>query len=306
MNNNMVCDIEKGICGIDDGGEMELIDFNTPKEKIELYYVTDPICSHCWALEPVIGRFKEVYGDYLNFHTFMGGLLEDWNGFSDASNGINSPSDVAGHWREVGEHSRMPIDGSLWFNNPVKSSFIPSRVFKVIQQIDENLALVFLRKAREAIFAFDKNIAEDEVLIEIINTLGLDGEKIVNESMLPKSQQLLEEDFAFAAQLGVRGFPTIIMVNKENKGVKIVGARSLDYYLSGLKQVLNDDKEVKPTLEPKLSELLERNNLLFSRELEEMYGLNPTEVKRFIEENLSTSDYEVKEILGETYIEKRI
>ncbi|WP_300385109.1 DsbA family protein [Clostridium sp.] len=200
----------------------------------------------------------------------------------------------------------MPIDGSLWFNNPVKSSFIPSRVFKVIQQIDEHLALVFLRKAREAVFAFDKNIAEDEVLIEIINTLGLDGKEIVKESSLTKSQQLLEEDFAFATQLGVRGFPTIIMVNKENKAVKIVGARSFDYYLSALKQILNDNKELKPASVPKLSEFLEKSNLLFSREIEEMYGLNQTEVKGFIQENLSTSDYEVKEILGELYIEKRV
>ena len=43
----------------------------------------------------------------------MGGLLEKWGGgFADVSNGIHGPSDVAGHWREVGEHSRMPIDGS--------------------------------------------------------------------------------------------------------------------------------------------------------------------------------------------------
>ena len=59
---------------------MEFIDFNQPQKTIEVYYVTDPICSHCWALEPVLRRFIEQYGDYFNFHTVMGGLLEKWGG----------------------------------------------------------------------------------------------------------------------------------------------------------------------------------------------------------------------------------
>lgn len=28
----------------------------------------DPICSHCWAIEPVLRRFVEQYGLYFNFH----------------------------------------------------------------------------------------------------------------------------------------------------------------------------------------------------------------------------------------------
>ncbi|GAA3312557.1 hypothetical protein GCM10020331_000580 [Ectobacillus funiculus] len=136
----------------------------SPEKKITLYYVTDPICSHCWALEPVLRRFVEQYGQYFTMHTMMGGLLESWNGFADVKNGISNPSDVAAHWREVGEYSRMPIDGSLWLTNPVWSSYPPSRVFKLIQNIDSGLANSFLRSIREAVFLhLIKNIAEEEV-----------------------------------------------------------------------------------------------------------------------------------------------
>ena len=62
-------------------------------------------------------------------------------------------------------------------------------------------------------------------MIEIVNKLGLDGEAIVNEAEQPIGQQLLNEDFGLARSLGARGFPTIIMINEENKGVKIVGGR---------------------------------------------------------------------------------
>ncbi|MBP1989334.1 DsbA family protein [Paenibacillus eucommiae] len=305
MNNNkMICDLETGVCGEAGEDALETIDLNQPQKVVHVYYVTDPICSHCWALEPVLRQFEVQYGQYVKFHTVMGGLLAGWGGFADVKNGINNPADVAPHWREVGEHSRMPIDGSLWLNNPIQSSYPPSRVFKVIQQIDEQMAKSFLRRAREAVFAFNLNIGEDPVLIEIVNQIGLDGAAIVKEANLPAGQQLLDEDFALSKSLGVRGFPTIIMVNEENKGVKIVGARSLDNYVKGLQQALqNEAIQAKPI--PALAELLEKETRLFSKEIEVMYDLNQNEVASFIQAELSPDAYTLKEILGEAYIEKR-
>ncbi|MBG9455614.1 dithiol-disulfide isomerase [Lysinibacillus sphaericus] len=299
-NNNLICDLETGVCGVSEDNEMQVIDFNQKRKSIDVYYVTDPICSHCWALEPVLRRFVEQYGHYVNFHTLMGGLLEKWNGFADVSNGISSPTDVAGHWREVGEHSRMPIDGTLWFENPIQSSYPPSRVFKVIQKQDGYLAKVFLRRAREAVFLFNQNIAEKSVLIEIVNNLGLNGEKIVKEAELSIGQQLLNEDFELASKLGVRGFPTIIMLNEENKGVKIVGSRTLESYIAGLKQVLNLD-ELQPKSQPALFSLLQKEKLLFSKEIEVMYDIEQKDIHKFVENELLPTDYDAKEILGETY-----
>src|SRR5690606_41712250 len=80
MTNNLICDLETGICGIPGEEELEVVDFNQPAKTIDLYYVTDPICSHCWALEPILRRLKEEYAQYFNFHTVMGGLLEKWGG----------------------------------------------------------------------------------------------------------------------------------------------------------------------------------------------------------------------------------
>ena len=304
-NNNMICDLETGVCGEAGEEEMEVIDLNQPKKSIDVYYVTDPICSHCWAIEPVLRRFIEQYGDYFNFHTVMGGLLEKWgDGPVDPANGISGPADVAGHWREVGEHSRMPIDGTLMIDNPVQSSFPPSRVFKVIQKNhNDALAYEYLRRAREALFAFNQNIADKSVMIETVKAIGLDGEAIVNEAEQPIGQQLLNEDFGLAGSLGARGFPTIIMINQENKGVKIVGGRPFDYYVEGLKQVLNVE-DLQPKQQPSLSNLLAKEKLLFSKEIEVMYDVEQSDINNFIEKELSSGSYQAKEILGEAYFTK--
>jgi len=301
---NMMCDLQTGVCGEAGDDTVELIDLNEPEKKVKLYYVTDPICSHCWALEPVLRRFQEQYGHYFQFHTVMGGLLESWNGFADVSNGIQSPADVAGHWREVGEHSRMPIDGSLWLDNPVQSSYIPSRVYKIIQQQNVQLADTFLRRAREAVFAFNRNIGTDEVLADIVSQVGLNGADIVDQAAMPAAQSLLEEDFELSRSLGVRGFPTIIMVNSDNKGVKIVGARSLADYVKALSQVL-EVESLQVRAVPEMAALLMREKRLFSKEIEIMYDLEQQEVATFLEKSLPVDKYSLSQIVGESYVESK-
>lgn len=301
--NNLICDLETGVCGEVEEDAVEVIDLNKPQKKIDLYYVTDPICSHCWALEPSFRRFQEQYSDYFNFHTVLGGLLEKWGGGPvDPANGIYGPADVAGHWREVGEHSRMPIDGTLMIDNPVQSSYPPSRVYKVIQKHHGHTsANNFLRRAREELFAFNQNISEHQVLVNIVNELGLDGESIVNEAEQGSGQQLLNEDFDLVRRLGARGFPTIMMLNEESKGVRIVGARPTEFYVDGLKQVLGEE-DIEPNERPTLAQFLEKSKYLFSIEIEVMYDLEQADVKGFIEQELPAGSYKVDEILGELYV----
>ncbi|KXH78352.1 DsbA family protein [Sporosarcina sp. HYO08] len=304
--NPMMCDLQTGICGPagEDTSPMEFIDLTAPKKKIELYYVTDPICSHCWALEPVLRKFVSQYGQYFNMHTLMGGLLEKWDGFADVSNGISSPADVAGHWREVGEHSRMPIDGTVWYDNPIESSFIPSRVYKVIQEESPELANVFLRRAREELFAFNQNIAQDDLLITLVNQIGLNGEEIVSQSKQTEANLSLHADFQLVRKLGVRGFPTIVMVDEEQKGVRIVGARTLEDYTNALQQLLPDEL-LKPKQLPGLDQLLQQEKLLFSREIEEYYSIEKEELEIFLEKQLPKAAFQLDSILGEKYIQSK-
>src|SRR5690606_494191 len=147
------------------------------------------------------------------------------------------------------------------------------------------LADTFLRRAREAVFAFNRNIGTDEVLADIVSQVGLNGADIVDQAAMPAAQSLLEEDFELSRSLGVRGFPTIIMVNSDNKGVKIVGARSLADYVKALSQVL-EVESLQVRAVPEMAALLMREKRLFSKEIEIMYDLEQHEVATFLEKSL--------------------
>ena len=307
----MFCDLETGVCGpadTQDGTEQapKLTQLRPPAKKVDLYYFTDPICSHCWAVEPVLRRFEHEYGDHLNVRVIMGGLLPKWDGFADRANGISGPQDVAHHWREVGEVSRMPIDGSLWLHDPVTSSFPPSRVYAVIKERDEELARVFLRRAREAVFAFDRNISDPAVLTQIVDGLDhpeLSGSAVVAEADSEKGHKLLDRDISLARELGVRGFPTILLMDEDGMGTKVTGVRPLETYVDALAQVLGEGASLRKSELPPLDELLEREGRLFAKEIEMYYGVAPDSVAEYVEEHTKAEGRRAGAVLGETYWE---
>lgn len=150
-NNPLLCDVEKGIC------EMPAV--KAVSEKVEkrqvtgkpvtIIYYTDPICSSCWGIEPSLRKLKLEYGSILEIEYKMGGLLTDWSYNSGA---ISKPSDVAKHWDEVSNYYDMPIDGDVWLEDPLPSSYPPSITFKAAQLQDKEKAILFLREIREMVF----------------------------------------------------------------------------------------------------------------------------------------------------------
>src|SRR5690606_5122845 len=132
----------------------------------------------------------------------------------------------------------------------------------------------------------------------------LDGDALAKAAQSDAGQALLDEDFALAGSLGERGLPTILMVNEEKKAVKLVGARTLDDYVNALEQVVPDQAlQVQPI--PALSQLLEKERLLFSKEIEVMYSLEADQARNYIRDALPAGTYGGEEILGEYYVTKK-
>ena len=94
------------------------------------------------------------------------------------------------------------------------------------------------------------------------------------------------------------------MMNEEQQGVRIVGARTLEDYANGLQRLLPDE-----TLKPKelsgLDQLLQEEKLLFSREIEEFYSIDKSEVEAFVQKQLPQDAHTVSSILGEKYIQAK-
>ena len=125
LKDAMNCDMETGICEIPQT-------FNDSKQgiakkPIKLLYFTDPICSSCWGIEPQLRKLKQEYGEYFDIEYRMGGLLKSWSEYGGSD--VNGPEAVAEHWEEAGAYYQMPIDGSVWNEDPLQSSYPPAMAF---------------------------------------------------------------------------------------------------------------------------------------------------------------------------------
>ncbi len=227
-NNPLLCDIETGMCentDIEATGSTAKI-AKSANKKIRLVYFTDPICSACWGIEPQLRKLKLEYGEHIDIEYRMGGLLPNWD---YNSGGISKPSDVADHWDEVSIHYDMPIDGDLWLEDPLNSSYPPSIAFKAAQLQNEEKAVVFMREMREMMFLKKKNLAKWEHMATAANAVGLNVEQLKTD-FEGKAKTLFEEDLQVAKEYGVRGFPTIFVVDDSGNKEVVYGARPYAFY----------------------------------------------------------------------------
>lgn len=300
----MYCDPETGVCTImaplPEEDELVEIRLEAAAKPYLMLYVTDPICSYCWQVEPELRKFMAHYGHVLDVRFVMGGLLPSWEGFADEGNNIRKASDVGEHWREAAAQYGMPIDGTVWDKDPIESSYPASIAFKLVQQISGTSAKRFLRSVREAVMVFNENVARDEVLTTILDRNDRNGKKVVEDIKTPEARELLEQDLVLSRQIGAFSFPTVILLDQAGNGVRIPGMQTFDTYEEALSSVAGEMPEAEPL--PELKDMFDLSRNIFFKEIETMYELQPEEVEPFIRHNLSEDSYEIREILGSRYI----
>lgn len=265
-NNPLLCDPEEGICGVPGQDTTAGKKHAVQERNLKLVYFTDPICSSCWGIEPQLRKLKLEYGADIEIEYRMGGLLPDW---SYNSGGISKPSDVAHHWDEVSGHYDMPIDGDVWLEDPLASSYPPSIAFKAAQLQDQVKAVLFLRTLREMVFLEKKNIAKWEHMAAAAKAVGLDTDQL-KKDYEGKAVKLFEEDLKLAQEYGVRGFPTMFFNNADGKRETVYGSKPYPFYETAILTVA--PKTVKKEYNKDWQYLFGKYNSLTAKEFAELSG----------------------------------
>lgn len=268
--NPLLCDPETGSCELPSAGTQsgeKSLPIHGDK-LIRIIYFTDPICSSCWGIEPQLRKLKLEYGDAIKIEYRMGGLLPDWN---YNSGGISKPADVAKHWDEVSLQYAMPIDGDLWLEDPLHSSFPPSIAFKAAQLQDQDKAIAFLREIREMVFLQKKNITKWEHLEKAATNTGLDLKQF-KQDVENTAIDEFNADLQLAKKMGVRGFPTLFFTDQQGRQETVYGAKPYTAYEATINKLSPGIRKTK-----------------YSTNWEDLFRIYPTLTLREFSE-LSTED----------------
>ncbi len=267
-NNPLICDIETGMCESTNNKATDstLKTIQSTEKQVKLVYFTDPICSSCWGIEPQVRKLKLEYGDHIDIEYRMGGLLPDW---SYNGGGISKPSDVAQHWDDVSIHYDMPIDGDLWLEDPLDSSYPPSIAFKAAQLQDKEKAILFMREMREMMFLKKKNLAKWEHMATAAKAVGLDIEQLKTDYE-GRAIKLFEEDLKISRSSGVRGFPTIMFLDNDGNKEIVYGSKPYALYEAAILKL--NDSVIKSEYSKDWETLFSKYSTLTAKEFSVLSG----------------------------------
>lgn len=291
QNNPLLCDPETGICElpINQTNPADSSSVTAARKSVKLIYYTDPICSSCWGIEPQLRKLKLEYGDFIEIEYRMGGLLPDW---SYSGGGISQPSDVAHHWDEVSIYYDMPIDGDVWLEDPLHSSYPPSIAFKAAQLQDNEKAVLFLREIREMVFLQKKNITRWENLEVAAKNAGLDLVRFKNDYQENASVDF-EKDLKLGRSLGVRGFPTVFFTDTSGNKEMVYGSKPYKVFENALLKLAQH--ATKTSYDKSWRSVFSKYRTLTAREFSEL-----TETAR------GESEQQLDKLVDEGHLEKRV
>lgn len=182
---------------------------------IVLTQYTDPTCTWSWGAEPIMRRVEARYGDQLAIEFVMGGLVEDFDTFTDDVNGISEPSQVAPHWETASRQHEMPVDAGHWREAPPRSSYPACIAVKAAASLGDRLGLRYLRRLREAAATERRNPEEREVLVSLAEDIGIDVDRFADSFDGGRAATAFAANRRRTRSRGVRGFPAFRVVGGE-------------------------------------------------------------------------------------------
>jgi len=255
-------------------------------KQIQIIYFTDPICSTCWVMQPSLRKLEIEYGRYLNIEYHMGGMLPSWETYTKGK--IKEPLDAARHWEEVAVSHKMPLDGDVWIEDPLHSSYPPSIAFKAAQ-IQHNLkARSFLRKMQEMVFIEKKNIIKWDYIAQAALETGLDAARLLKDFDL-RASDLFDDDLKLARKLSITTFPTLLFTTGGEIRATLRGFQPYEKFEEIILRLIPDARKDNINTDP---------NHLFS--------LFPTLTTKEFAQLTNRSMDEALEVLQELYLNLKI
>lgn len=186
----------------------------------KLIYVHDPMCSWCWGFRPVLQQLLAALPENIKVIRMLGGLAAD----TDSPMPEEMQSSLQKTWQAIQE--RIPgteFNFDFWTNcAPRRSTYPACRGVIAARQQDEKYDEAMTYAIQTAYYLHAKNPSDDSTLIELAESIGLDHIEFEQALNSTSTQQILADEIDFNRNLGVQGFPSLVLVdNTTTRPIKV-------------------------------------------------------------------------------------
>ena len=174
-----------------------------------LFYAHDPMCSWCWAFRPAWDYVYQSLPEQIRLVRLLGGLAPD----------TNEPMPKAQQqmlqdiWRNI--EARIPgteFNFDFWSQcQPRRSTYPACRaVIAAVKQGQENHELM-TNAIQRAYYLQARNPSDAATLIALAEELHLDAGLFEHDLNSAETNEALNRQIEFCYQLGVPGFPSLVL-----------------------------------------------------------------------------------------------
>lgn len=226
-----------------------------PQESVrkDVIYVADPMCSWCWGFSPVIqaiGRQIEAYvpqpGERKPTLTpVMGGLRP----LTRQAMSDDDKAKISHHWQEVAQRSGQPFDMTFFERDGFVYDTEPAcRAVCLVRKLRPDAVMGFLERIQRAFYAQGSDITDTDILAALANeAAGLEPDLFRSQFTDVAMAYETSGDFHAARQLGVTGYPTVILQNGNQLALLTQGYQGYDALKDAIGNWLNGTLETQPT-----------------------------------------------------------
>lgn len=178
-----------------------------------LLYFADPMCSWCWGFSPVIEALREKYHKRLKIALILGGLRPG----TQEPLSAQAREEILQHWQAAQERSAQPFN----FEHALAPGFIydtepASRAVLSFAELNAPSTLAYFKRVQQAFYLESQDVSQIDVLTELTQAFEINADEFralfISESMRKKTQL----HFLRSRQLGVTGFPTLVLQQGED------------------------------------------------------------------------------------------
>ena len=185
-----------------------------------LYYVHDPMCSWCWGFKPIWTEICTKLPSDIEIKYVLGGLAPDSNDvMPDAMQ-----KEIAGYWKKIQSHiPNTEFNFDFWEQcDPRRSIYPACRAVIAAKKQNAEIERSMIEAIQMAYYLNAKNPSNDDVLIAIADSLGLDSKVFANDLDDADTQQTLDNEILLGKIIGANGFPSMIIEkNGESRTVPL-------------------------------------------------------------------------------------
>ncbi len=205
------CDPETGICTPSTLEELSSIGDNSQSEKLEIIYVGDPMCSWCWGISPALIELRNHFAkEKIAYKVIVGGLRPGggdlWN---DQMKGF-----LKHHWQQVNKRSGQRFGYDLFDLKKFNYDTEPAcRAVVAARPLVKEKEMEFFEAIQRKFYIESQDPNKSSFYASICDQFDINYADFMNRFESDVLKQETNEEFNLNRRWGVRGYPTVLLLN---------------------------------------------------------------------------------------------